>query len=282
MCNVASGTNELIDRLFSVGPVRRHLVDSEVPLVQPVQFRRIWSVESLGLRARGTPKDGLPAVSCQSQRSQLVFAISHHVTDALPNRQGQLVNITKSGTDIYNAEGVWETTKTQVRNLFSRQAIGMRWDFAEASALARQAGDYQTTFNTMVRVVEKLSHLATGGQVLQADATDHPLPNESGHVWFTDPPYYFAVPYADLSDFFFVWLKSALPDHPLLHGPFDRESPLTPKGRELCEMAHWDSKRYPHKDQQFFEDGMDAAFAEGRRIPARGRDRLGRVRTQDY
>ena len=55
-------------------------------------------------------------------------------------------------TDIYNAQGVWESTKTQVRNLFSRQALPMRWDFAEASAFGRQAGDYLTTVETVARV----------------------------------------------------------------------------------------------------------------------------------
>ena len=76
------------------------------------------------------------------------------------------------------------------------------------------------------------------------------------------PPYYFAVPYADLSDFSFVWLKRILPDHPLFRDPFNSENRLTPKDAELCEMAHWDSVRYPHKDQQFFEDGMTKAFIE--------------------
>ena len=79
-------------------------------------------------------------------------------------------------------------------------------------------------------------------------------------------PNYFAVPYADLSDFFYVWLRRALPDHPLLHNSRFSEDSLTPKGAELCEMAHWDRDRYAHKDKQFFEDGMAKAFAEGRRV----------------
>ena len=74
------------------------------------------------------------------------------------------------------------------------------------------------------------------------------------------------MPYADLSDFFFVWLKRALTNHPLLNDPFDPDNQLTPKAEELCEMAHWDSERYPHKDKQFFEDGMAVAFTEGRRV----------------
>lgn len=170
-------------------------------------------------------------------------------------------------TDIFNALCRWENTKHQVRNLFSRQAIPMLWDFAEASALGEQAGDHSTTLATMLKVVDQLElAVASPGQVHSVDATHHPLSDESASVWFSDPPYYFAVPYADLSDFFFVWLKRALPSHSLLRDPSDSRNPLTPKDHELCEMAHWDADRYASKDQQFFEDGMAAAFAEGRRV----------------
>ena len=169
-------------------------------------------------------------------------------------------------TDIYNALGEWESTKTQVRHLFTRQAIPMKWDFAEASAVGGQAGDYFTTLETMQRVIDRFSSLGRSADIQSADAMESPLPDEAVSVWFTDPPYYFAVPYADLSDFFFVWLKRVLPNHPLLRDRFDSTNPLTPKDRELCEMAHWDPKRYANKDNAFFEDGMRRAFAQGRRV----------------
>ena len=51
-------------------------------------------------------------------------------------------------------------------------------------------------------------------------------------VWFTDPPYYDAVPYSDLSDFFFVWLKRTLPDHPLLRDQFDSNKSADSKNYE--------------------------------------------------
>jgi hypothetical protein len=167
-------------------------------------------------------------------------------------------------TDIYNAQGVWETTKTQVRNLFSRQAIAMRWDFAEASANAEQAGDYQTTLETMIRVVERLPELS-GGQIQQADAAAHPLPDTTAAVWFTDPPYYDAIPYSDLSDFFYVWLKRALPQHPLLRDPTDSTNPLTPKQREAVQDETKQDDGQP-KDRAWFERTMAQAFAEGRRV----------------
>ncbi|MBI4264718.1 MAG: DUF1768 domain-containing protein, partial [Acidobacteria bacterium] len=168
-------------------------------------------------------------------------------------------------TDIYNAQGVWETTKTQVRNLFSRQAIAMRWDFAEASATAEQAGDYQTTFDTMIRVVERLTVLSRSGQVQQADAASHPLPDATASIWFTDPPYYDAIPYSDLSDFFYVWLKRALPNHPLLRDLSDLANPLTPKRHEAVQDETKRDDGRP-KDRIWFEEAMARAFAEGRRV----------------
>ena len=166
--------------------------------------------------------------------------------------------------DISNALCRWENTKHQVRNLFTRQAIPVVWDFAEPNIFGGQAGDHSTTLNTMVRVIEKLSGLEQG-QAQTADANDHPLPDQSAGVWFTDPPYYDAVPYADLSDFFLVWLKRSLPDHPLLKDPFDPRNPLTPKEREAVQDETKESNGRS-KDRSWFEETMAKAFAEGRRV----------------
>ena len=86
------------------------------------------------------------------------------------------------------------------------------------------------------------------------------------HVWFTDPPYYDAVPYADLSDFFFVWLKRTLPGHQLLRNPFDPKNPLTPKDQEAVQDETKRVTTDAPKDRAFFEATMAEAFAEGRRV----------------
>jgi putative DNA methylase len=168
-------------------------------------------------------------------------------------------------TDIFNALCQWESSKTQVRHLFTRQALPMLWDFAENCVGSDQAGDFWITLSTIVEVIEALSCVRQGGQIQQADAKRSSLPSETANVWFTDPPYYFAVPYADLSDFFYVWAKRVLPGHPLMQS-LEPNNPLTPKKEELCEMAHWDPVRYPHKNKEFFENGMAEAFAEGNRV----------------
>jgi len=167
--------------------------------------------------------------------------------------------------DISNALCQWENNKTQVRHLFTKQAIPMLWDFAEPGLFGGQAGDYGVTLETMLQVISHLPDTASG-QVHLADARECPLPDEVVDAWFTDPPYYFAVPYADLSDFFFVWLKRTIPNHPLFRSLPKSSNRLVPKDGELCEMAHWDPVRYPNKDKAFFETGMYRAFLEGRRV----------------
>ena len=80
-----------------------------------------------------------------------------------------------------------------------------------------------------------------------------------------DPPYYDAVPYADLSDFFLVWLKRVLPDRPLLQDPFDPTNALSPKGREAVQDETRKVDGQP-KNREWFENAMAEAFAEGRRV----------------
>src|SRR5262249_49848875 len=124
---------------------------------------------------------------------------------------------------------------------------------------------FEVTQTTMAEAIDALSCISTPGQITQSDARKSGLPSETAGLWFTDPPYYDAVPYADLSDFFFVWLKRALPDHPLLRDPMDPTNVLTPK---LAEVVQDETKAVNGraKDRAFFEASMAAAFAEGRRI----------------
>ena len=103
------------------------------------------------------------------------------------------------------------------------------------------------------------------GQVHQADAADHPLPDQSASTWFTDPPYYDAVPYADLSDYFVVWLKRTLPGNPIWRNPLEPDNPLSPKVPEAVQDETKSFNGKP-KDRKWFEETMERAFREGRRV----------------
>jgi hypothetical protein len=149
-------------------------------------------------------------------------------------------------------------------NTYSRQALPIVWDFCEANPFGEVTGDWSEECNWIAEVVEAWPSSLTG-QTQVADAAEHPLPDDAATVWFTDPPYYDQIPYADLSDFFFVWLKRMIPSHPLLRGLYETGNPLTPKVREIVwNRAHQYNGR--PKDAAFFESAIGRAFSEGRRV----------------
>ena len=158
----------------------------------------------------------------------------------------------------------WNAVAEKMQHTFGRQAIPMVWDFAEVVVTAEAPGNWKSGYALIADVVD-VSVNCDRGQIQQADATDHPLPDQSAGVWFTDPPYYDAIPYADLSDFFLVWLKRTLPKHPLLHDPFDPDNPLSPKTAEVVQDETKQANGRP-KDREWFEETMAKAFAEGRRV----------------
>ena len=84
------------------------------------------------------------------------------------------------------------------------------------------------------------------------------MPDAACSVWFTDPPYYDAIPYAHLSDMFYVWHRRALPDEPILRNNFDQDSSLTPKTLELVQ-DDVQTVSDGVKDKGFFERGMATA-----------------------
>ena len=151
-------------------------------------------------------------------------------------------------------------------HLYTQQVIPPAWDFAEATPMGEASGSFVLTIESTATCA-RAAHTdsAIKGDVHQLDACEVALPDESAAVYFTDPPYYDAVPYSDLSDFFFVWLKRAMPGHALLRDPFDPKNLLTPKTMEAVQDEVKQAYGRP-KDRSFFEQTMAKAFAEGRRV----------------
>jgi hypothetical protein len=157
-----------------------------------------------------------------------------------------------------------DTSRDTVANTMSRQALPIVWDFAEVNPFSDATGGYDGALEWVAEVIEAWPGSPIG-QTQVADATEHPLPDDAATVWFTDPPYYDAVPYADLSDFFFVWLKRTLPGHQLLQNPFDPANALTPKAAEIVQNEAVRVNGQV-KDRAFFEESVARAFGEGRRV----------------
>ena len=101
----------------------------------------------------------------------------------------------------------WKVSMTQSIGTFGRQALPMVWDYSEANVFGGMAGDLVVSLTNMMRVVDQLS-AETLGKVQQADARTQELSGDC--LVSTDPPYYDNIGYADLSDYFYAWLRRSL------------------------------------------------------------------------
>ncbi len=165
-----------------------------------------------------------------------------------------------------NVLSKWHRKSETVAGAFGMQTLPMSWDFPEMYPDVSYAGGLKNCFKDVADCIEKsVRDLTHVGQTELADSIQHPLPDETSDVWFTDPPYYDAIPYSDLSDFFLVWLKRALPDHAVLRDPFDPDNPLSPKRSEIVQDKTKQVQGRP-KDREWFEEMMSKTFAEGCRV----------------
>lgn len=106
--------------------------------------------------------------------------------------------------DLANSICHWEPNVPTVQNLYGRQAIGMSWNFAEGNIFGDSRGSWGLALSSLVKVVETNSNRWDSATVEIGNAINHFLPDDSVQVILTDPPYYNAVPYADLSELFYL------------------------------------------------------------------------------
>jgi putative DNA methylase len=143
------------------------------------------------------------------------------------------------------------------------QCLPMKFDYAESVPLSGFSGSWMGAIDWGCRIIEReRNSFKECGHVERCSATGQALPDDAASCLITDPPYYNAVPYADLSDFFYVWHKRTLN---FLHSDLFKFKEA-PKAEEICEMAGWDPVRYGNKTAEFFETEIGKAFADSRRV----------------
>jgi putative DNA methylase len=154
----------------------------------------------------------------------------------------------------------WVPSGEFIGHTFGRQALPMVWDFIEPNIFADSG--WAGACEWVRRVIEATAEAQMDpGSTTCASATAHPLSDDAVDAVITDPPYYAAIPYADLSDFFYSWLKRTLSN---VHGGL-LQSDLAPKDDECVSLSHR-AAMYRHKDASWFESTMTQACAESRRI----------------
>lgn len=195
--------------------------------------------------------DALQAgITTQSSTTQVSADAAHAYTEAVCT---YLAFGVSRAADAWSSVVTWRTQAEATRSTFARQALPIIWDYAEVNPFSDSCGNW--TGNSVDWVVESLENLPCGpfsGTAIQSDAQTQSL--SSGRIVSTDPPYYDNVGYADLSDFFYVWLRRTLRSiYPALLATIS-----VPKAEELVAATY----RHPNKaaSEKFFLEGMTGAM----------------------
>lgn len=164
-------------------------------------------------------------------------------------------------SDLSSTVATWINTLGAIRNTFGRQAIPMIWDYAEVNPFSSSSGCFANMLDWVAKVLSALpSGLA--GQVVQVSAQSQNM--EERFIISSDPPYYDNIGYADLSDYFYIWMRQSLQTS----YPDIFKTMLVPKDEELVATPYrFAGDKAKAKD--FFENGMKRAFT---RMYASARD----------
>ena len=153
--------------------------------------------------------------------------------------------------DYWTSLGRWQNANQQLSNMFGRQAIPMVWDFPEANPFSDKGGSFENLFNWTIQSISNIGRWGNG-IALHADARSQVLSKDK--VVSTDPPYYDNICYADLSDFFYVWLRRSLKRvFPELFTTL-----AAPKVEELVASPYRHNSR--KNAERFFLEGMTQAM----------------------
>jgi len=162
--------------------------------------------------------------------------------------------VVSSQTDRMSTICTWDsggaTWGTKTRNTFSRQAIPMTWDYAEVNPLSTQSGSFENSLEYTSKGIVSVGLVSGKGS--QNDAQSQML--SAGNVVSTDPPYYDNIPYADLSDFFYIWLRRSLK----LVYPDLFATLAVPKSEELVATSYRHGGKV--NAEMFFLNGMTLAM----------------------
>jgi putative DNA methylase len=153
----------------------------------------------------------------------------------------------------------WDPLGENVQQVFARQAIPMIWDFVEGNPFSNSTGNFMGQIDYLTAVLDANPYIVRGN-IKQIDAATNDIWNTK-FIISTDPPYYDNIGYADLSDFFYVWLRRSLSTiYPDLF-----KTMLVPKAHELVATPYrFEGSK--SKAQDFFETGLSRAFERMRAL----------------
>ncbi|MEM3341135.1 MAG: DUF1156 domain-containing protein [Thermoplasmata archaeon] len=154
----------------------------------------------------------------------------------------------------------WRNNLETVGHAFARQALPMLWDYVEGNPITGASGTWLGSNEWIEMTIKDSAKISSFTNITQSSATSLPYRSNYFDAVITDPPYYDNINYAELSDFFYVWLKRTIGDlYPELFS-----TPMVPKSEEIVQnpIRQGDNR----KAKQFFEDMITKAFKEIYRV----------------
>lgn len=253
--NVLSDKNELLSREWKISPIP----DEPLPPIGTLGFR---------IQRYGMVKWG----DLFNDRQLLVLITFTDIIRKMSENQKPNKNMLAVKTfiafglsrmvDYYNTSCIWDNTQERTVHVFGRQAIPMVWDYSELNPLSPTVGGWESmAFRRIWKAIEFISQTDNPAYVFQTSATN--LNHKDGTIdaVFTDPPYYDSIPYAYLSDLFYVWLKRIFNDD---NSDKLFYTPLTPKKDEIVAYSHKEGGALEGK--RFFEEMISQSFKEIQRV----------------
>jgi putative DNA methylase len=233
----------------------RYRLDEELPYLRSIFNVRVYGIDTWGKLYTRRQRLALLSIGDAISRADLPATVEGSHLRTL------LALVVSRMADYMTTICRWDLGQERANHTFGRQALGMIWDYAEIVPFSHTVGSWDSMLNSVIKACEGLQRgIASSGTVAQGSATVSRVPDGSAAVVFTDPPYYDAVPYANLSDFFVVWLTRMLGEDKLP----GLVAGLAPKDEEIVQLAER-NPLYKHKTKQFFETQMTIAFAQARR-----------------
>ena len=241
---------------LAIPPDRRSMF---TPLYGMTHFKHLFTPRQLV--ALTTYSDLVTEARKQVQQDAIAAGLSN---DRVPLRDGGLgaiayaeaVSVYLAFTsdkvaDYWSSICSWDSSRDGMRNTFGRQAIPMVWDFAEANPFSSSSGNWMAMVDWTWKALSAMP-ASVDGAASQNDAGTQSISNCK--LVSTDPPYYDNIGYADLSDFFYVWMRRSLQQiFPELFATL-----AVPKSKELVAMPYRHGGK--KEAETFFLNGMTQAM----------------------
>lgn len=247
-CEQASGISLPSDEINPVRPYKNSRGLSAVTRIGINTFADLY-----------TPRQALALTTLQS----VVFELTKGISDSEYRPViTTLLHFVVSRYIFQNcAVSRWNATGAKIEGAFGKQALQVVWDFAEANPLSNGSANWNNALDWVVEVVEANVVLPRTGVVEQAAAQDQIIPDDSADALFTDPPYFAAIPYTDLSNVFYVWERTLLQ----LCYPEMFRAGLIDQSREVIVTNANSGPNGETKSAEFFQREMTKALNSARR-----------------